>query len=345
MPRVLYAIQGCGNGHLTRALDIIPLLQARVERVDVLISGPASDMPFPYPVRHRCRVLSYVMDRRGGLSFAKTFLQLRLPTLVREIRQVPVRDYDLVISDYEPVTAWACRLRGLPCVSLSHQSGVLSRRAPRPMENDRVGRTVLQHYAPATEHYGFHFQRYAPNVFTPVIRQQVRALHPRNEGHYTVYLPAFDQDTLVQALRQLNPTVRWEAFSKFSRQAVTHGNVRIMPVCAEAFLDSMARSAGVLCGAGFETPAEALFLGKKVCVIPMKNQYEQACNAAAIAQLGVPVAQSLAGADTALLRHWLDHGQPITVDYPDETGAVIDRVLGEQLRRPAAPRPLQRVAA
>jgi len=208
-----------------------------------------------------------------------------------------------------------------------------------------AGRAVLKYYAPSTAQYGFHFQAYAPGISTPVIRQQVRALTPTDEGHYTVYLPAFDQDTLVQALRQLNPTVRWEAFSKFSRQAVTHGNVRIMPVCAEAFLDSMARSAGVLCGAGFETPAEALFLGKKVCVIPMKNQYEQACNAAAIAQLGVPVAHSLAGADTALLRYWLDHGQPITVDYPDETGAVIDRVLGEQLRRPAVPRPLQRVAA
>jgi uncharacterized protein (TIGR00661 family) len=345
MPRVLYAIQGCGNGHLTRALDIIPLLQARVERLDVLISGPASDMPFPYPVRYRCQGLSYVMDRRGGLSFTKTFLQLRLLTLVREIRQVPVRDYDLVISDYEPVTAWACRLRGRPCVSLSHQSGVLSRWAPRPQEDDRLGRTVLQNYAPATEHYGFHFQRYEPNVFTPVIRQQVRALRPTNEGHYTVYLPAFDEETLVQSLQKLNPNVRWEVFSKFSRQAVTRGKVRIMPVSADAFLDSMARSAGVLCGAGFETPAEALFLGKKVCVIPMKDQYEQACNAAAIAQLGVPVAHSLAGADAVLLRHWLDHGRPVAVDYPDETAAIIDRVLQEQTSLVTTPAFIHRVAA
>jgi hypothetical protein len=27
---ILYAIQGTGNGHLMRALDVVPLLQARV---------------------------------------------------------------------------------------------------------------------------------------------------------------------------------------------------------------------------------------------------------------------------------------------------------------------------
>ncbi len=46
---------------------------------------------------------------------------------------------------------------------------------------------------------------------------------------------------------------------------------------------------GVLCGAGFETPSEALYLKKKLLVIPMKNQYEQQCNAMALKEIGVPV--------------------------------------------------------
>ncbi len=45
----------------------------------------------------------------------------------------------------------------------------------------------------------------------------------------------------------------------------------------------------MLCGAGFETPAEALFLGKKLMVIPMKGQYEQHINAASLKELGIPV--------------------------------------------------------
>lgn len=45
----------------------------------------------------------------------------------------------------------------------------------------------------------------------------------------------------------------------------------------------------MLCGAGFETPAEVLHLNKKLLVVPMKSQYEQHCNAAALKKLGVPV--------------------------------------------------------
>jgi len=46
------------------------------------------------------------------------------------------------------------------------------------------------------------------------------------------------------------------------------------------------KATGVFCGAGFETPAEAMFLKKKLMVIPMKGQYEQQCNAAALEEIG-----------------------------------------------------------
>lgn len=339
-PRILYAIQGTGNGHLARALDVVPLLQQRAGRLDVLVSGPPADLPLPFPVRYRCHGMGFIFGKKGGVDFARTFWQLKSGRLLREISQLSVQDYDLVISDFEPVSAWACQLRGVPCVALSHQSAVLHPAAPAPTRSDVVGRAVLRHYAPSTAQYGFHFQRYAPGISTPVIRRQVRELQPRPEDHYTVYLPAFDEETLVQRLRYLSRSVRWEVFSKHSPQESEHGNVRVRPVSAAAFLDSLGRSAGVLCGAGFETPAEALYLGKKLLVIPMKQQYEQQCNAAALAQLGVPVVKSLKDKHLPALDHWLHHGRPVPVDYPDETAAVIDRLLLEQLPTGIRPRPL-----
>jgi uncharacterized protein (TIGR00661 family) len=200
-----------------------------------------------------------------------------------------------------------------------------------------VGRAVLRHYAPVTARYGFHFERYESDIYTPVIRRQVRELAPQNDEHYTVYLPAFDEETLVKRLRYLSRSTRWEVFSKHSHKEAMHGNVRIRPVSGAAFTDSLARSAGVLCGAGFETPAEALFLGKKLLVVPMKNQYEQACNAAALAKLGVPVVKNLKDKHLATLDHWLQHGRTIPVDYPDETVQVIDKLLSEQLRAGVKP--------
>lgn len=325
---LLYAIQGTGNGHLSRALDIVPLLQQRAERVDVLVSGPPADVQLPFAVRYRCHGMGFIFGKKGGINFVKTFVQLNSAAFLREMRLLPVESYDLVISDFEPVSAWACRLREVPCVALSHQCAVLSEAAPRPKQDDWVGRAVLRHYAPATQQFGFHFQRYEPHIATPVIRQQVRQLQPRNEGHYTVYLPAFDEETLVRRLRYLSHAVRWEVFSKHSTQEAEHGNVRVRPVSGAAFTDSLARSAGVLCGAGFETPAEALYLGKKLLVVPMKQQYEQACNAAALADMGVPVVKNLKDGALDVLDQWLHHGQPVPVDYPDETAAVLDKVMG-----------------
>jgi hypothetical protein len=83
----------------------------------------------------------------------------------------------------------------------------------------------------------------------------------------------------------------------------------------------------MFCGAGFETPAEALFLKKKVLVIPMKGQYEQQCNAAALAELGVPVIKSLKEKHLPAIRQWVNSGSIVTVDYPDETVAIINRIL------------------
>ena len=332
--KVLYAIQGTGNGHLSRALDVVPLLQARCAQLDVLVSGPPADLPLPFDVRYKAQGMGFVFGKKGGINFVKTFLQFNSAKFLHEVRHLPVEDYDLVISDFEPVSSWACKLRHVPCVALSHQSAVMHRAAPRPDDEDPAGRAVLKHYAPSTAQYGFHFQRYAPEIFTPVIRQQVRELTPRNEGHYTVYLPAYEEEILVERLQHLSRTARWEVFSKHSRTPAEYGNVRLWPVSGSAFLDSLARSAGVLCGAGFETPAEALYLGKKLLVMPMKQQYEQQCNAAALAKMNVPVIKNFKDKSLDLVDQWLQQDEVIAVDYPDQTAAVIEQLLREQAPRP-----------
>jgi len=330
MSRVLYAIQGTGNGHLSRALDVVPLLQARCEQLDVLVSGPPTDLPLPFEVKYQAQGMGFVFGKKGGINFVKTFLQFNSVRFLHEVRHLAVESYDLVISDFEPVSSWACKLREVPCVALSHQSAVLHPAAPRPADEDPAGRAVLKYYAPSTAQYGFHFQAYAPGIYTPVIRQQVRELNPANEGHYTVYLPAFEEEILVERLQYLSRAVRWEVFSKHSTAPAEYGNVRVCPVSGAAFLASLARAAGVLCGAGFETPAEALYLGKKLLVVPMKQQYEQQCNAAALAQMGVPVIKNFKDKNLDKVDQWLHQDKTVPVNYPDQTAAVLDQLLREQ---------------
>ena len=89
----------------------------------------------------------------------------------------------------------------------------------------------------------------------------------------------------------------------------------------------MASSTGVLCGAGFEGPAEALFLQKKVLAIPMKGQYEQHCNAAGLQQLGVPVINQLSKKYYKDIAGWLESEQHIHTDFPDQTAFIIKQLI------------------
>lgn len=327
--RILFAIQGTGNGHLSRARDVYPAL-AKYGEVDVLISGIQADVAFPYPVKYKYYGMSFIFGNKGGVDIWKTAKKLKLFKLIKDIRNLPIEDYDIVVNDFEPVSSWACKLKKKPCIGLSHQSAVLSEKAPKPEKSDLKGELVLKYYAPVTASYGFHFDRYTDNIFTPLIRKQIRDITPTDEGHYTVYLPAYDDTALVQHLSQFEQ-VKWEVFSKHNKEAFTFKNVHIRPIENDAFIKSMASSTGVLCGAGFEGPAEALHLGKKVLAIPMLQQYEQQCNAAALESIGVPVIPQLGKKYYDVINLWLSNGKAVDVNYPDVTDEIIAQLMREQL--------------
>lgn len=325
--KILYAIQGTGNGHLSRSMDIVPLLQ-QMGDVDVLVSGNQGDLNLPFPIKYKLNGFGFIFGKSGGVDIWKSFLKSRFRKFLKEIKELPIDKYDVVINDFEPVSAWACYLNDKPCIGLSHQAAVLNEHTPKPEESDMVGKLVLKNYAPVTAQYGFHFKKYDKKTFTPVIRQQVREQRVSNKGHYTVYLPAYDDKRLIKRLAEF-PDVHWDVFSKHNSKPKQYNNIFIQPINNKAFIKSMAESEGVLCGAGFETPAEALFMKKKLLVIPMKNQYEQQLNAAALKDMGVPVIKSLKSKHHETILNWINNSEVIKVDYPDTTKEILEMVFRE----------------
>ena len=323
--KILYAMQGTGNGHLCRARDIIPILQENNE-VDLLVSGTQADIELPYPVKYKLNGLGFIFGENGGVDIVETYKKNYLKVYFSEINNLPVQDYDLVINDFEPVSAWACYLNNLKCITISHQSAVLNNKAPQPHDIDIIGKAILNNYAPGTEKYGFHFKPYDVNIYTPVIRQQVREKIVSDKGHYTVYLPAYEDKRLLKVLGQIE-NIEWQVFSKHNKKPIEEKNITIKPINNEDFIESMATSTGVLCGAGFETPAEALFMKKKLMVIPMKSQYEQQCNAAALREMGVPILKSLKVKHVEKIQDWIVNGNRVNVDYPDQTAEIINKIL------------------
>ena len=323
--KILYAIQGTGNGHISRAKDIIPILQLKGD-VDILVSGTQADIELPYPIKYKFKGLSFMFGTMGSVDIVFTYRKSNLKKLYSEIKSLPVENYDLVINDFEPVSAWACKLKNIPCIGLSHQAAVINKKSPKSKKADPLGKIILNKYAPVSFAYGFHFSAYDKNIFTPVIRAQIRNAVPQNKHHFTVYLPAYSDERIIAILGKMQH-VTWEVFSKHSLTAYTKNNVWVRPINNDAFVDSMINCAGVLCGGGFETPAEALFLKKKLMVIPMKGQYEQQCNAAALETMGVPVIKSLKNKYIEQITDWTTGKLFIAVNYPDITKHIIDRIV------------------
>jgi len=333
--KILYAIQGTGNGHLSRAREIIPLLKQKGE-LDLLISGTQADVDLPYPVKYRFKGLCFVFGKKGGIDVMATYRKGNLKRLYEEIKSLPVENYDLVISDFEPVSAWACKRKHKHCVGLSHQGAVVHKNAPKPDKKDLIGKAILLHYAPVSKVYGFHFAEYGENIFTPVIRSEIRKQTVESKPHYTVYLPAYSDKRIIRILSGIKD-IEWQVFSKHSKKTYREENIFIRPIENEAFIKSMLSCTGILCGAGFETPAEALYLKKKLLVIPMKGQYEQQCNAAALATLNVPVLKSLKAKHLDKIKSWTREKQSVPVFFPDITEEILNRVIRENITPAISP--------
>ncbi len=325
--KILYAIQGTGNGHLSRATEIIPILNQKAD-VHVLISGGIESIEYPFNVHYRFQGLGFIFGKKGGIDIWNTIKKIRLKTVIKEIKSIPVKEYDLIINDFEPISAWAGKIRNVPVISLSHQAAIMDSLAPKTKNNNKLEKFLLNNYAPSKHKFGFHFKTYNKFIFTPVIRKEIRKETPVKKNHYTVYLPAYSDEKIIKTLSKFS-NIRWHVFSKHSKETYLINNILITPIHNKEFIKSLVSCKGVLCGAGFETPAEALFLNKKLLVIPMKLQFEQKCNAKALQEMGVTVIKKFNRKNDHLINEWLNSDKNIKVDYPDYTEEIIDYMLSE----------------
>jgi uncharacterized protein (TIGR00661 family) len=323
--KILYGIQGTGNGHISRAREIIPVLKKYAE-VDVLLSGLHFELSLPFKVKYRVRGLGFIFGKKGGIDYMESFRKARINKLFRDVRKLPVAKYDMVINDFEPVSAWAAHLKGVPCVAFSNQYSLLMDGIPRPEKSDPLSMYILKQYAPVSYGYGLHFRQYTDRIFLPLIRNDLRGAKVKDKGHYTVYLPSVGDRRIHEVLGRLKKT-EFEVFSKHTRKKYHKDNIRFFPVNGEQFAGSMLNASGVICNAGFTTASEALFMGKKLLVIPMKRQYEQLCNVAALEEVGIKSMPSLRKKHDDILLEWLGSDGGLRLDYPDVRDEIAKTLL------------------
>jgi uncharacterized protein (TIGR00661 family) len=322
--KILYSVQATGNGHISRAMELLPYLQHYGE-VDIFLSGANSSLDFNLPVKYRSKGLSLFYTCKGNLDYAKTAMALSPLRLRKEVKDLPVEKYDLVFNDFECITAMACEAKKIPSVNFGHQASFYSAKTPRPNEKSKMGEWILKNYARASFYIGLHFQQYDDCIFSPVIKKEIKTAEPSDKGFFAVYLPSYCENSLEKHFHPLTPN-RFCIFSWQTKQVKRSGNITFLPVDNNLFNEALIHCSGIITGAGFETPAEALSLEKKLMVIPIRGQYEQQCNAVALGQMGIKKIDKLDDDFTDHFTNWVEL-KPVKINYDHTTEEIVSKAM------------------
>jgi uncharacterized protein (TIGR00661 family) len=325
MMKIFYAVQATGNGHISRAMEILPYLE-QYGSVDIFLSGSNSKLTMNANVQYRSKGISLFYSGKGGLSYLDTARALQPKRIYNELRALPVEKYDLVINDFESITAMACAYKKVKSINFGHQASFISAKTPRPTQKDFIGEFILKNYARATKYVGLHFEQYDDFILPPIIKKEIWDATPKNEGHITVYLSSYTDNTISNYLSGIKDFT-FHVFSKEVKTKTQVGNILYIPIDKDAFNESLINCYGIITGAGFETPAEALYLQKKILAMPIKGQYEQLCNAAALEKLGVKTIPSLNNNFTGLFNDWIANNDQQKINFTKNTGSIVNSMM------------------
>ncbi|MGS2723413.1 MJ1255/VC2487 family glycosyltransferase [Porticoccus sp. GXU_MW_L64] len=323
---ILYGVQATGNGHITRARAMAPALQEQGLNVDYLFSGRSPDKLFdmePFG-DYRCRQGLSFCTERGKIALWPTAKAIKPLNFFRELVQLDVSTYDLIISDFEPITAWAGFMAGVPVVGLGHQYAFMH---PIPQHRGSpIARLVTRWFAPAKVRLGLHWHHFDQPILPPIAPVSIKPL-PVEKNLYLVYLPFECLDSIRQFLQPFKDY----RFAIYHPQAerTDEGHLHFYPPSRSGFHRTMAQACGVIGNAGFGLASEALQIGKKLLIKPLAGQPEQLSNALTLELL--ELAQTMDKLDPATAGQWLEQGAMHKIDYPDVATAVAQWIAAGDL--------------
>lgn len=322
--RVLYGAVTTGNAHITRARAVVPRLRARGLEVDLVFSGNVSEalekgVPELQPYR-AFHGLAYVR-KEGRVDYGETWKNLKPLTLNRDFKSIR-GPYDLVVTDFEPITAWWGLTHDVTVVGVAHHYSFWGP-APRPLQIDFFAEAVFRYYAPATVPVGLNWKRVTPTTIPPIIRPEVRSSNPSDGGHVLVYLSAYETATLESIFSHpaLSP-YRFFIYPYAVDHAPRRDNLFFKDFSHDEFAADLLSARAVVTAAGFTLLSECIHLGKPVYSIPERGQYEQQCNAVALKKWGF--GQTAKRLQPEPLATWLGSCRQNPHPFPDVVEPLAD---------------------
>jgi uncharacterized protein (TIGR00661 family) len=335
--KILWGVCGIGMGHTHRQMPLIDHFVRSGARV-VIFSYGESFRVLGSRYRDNARVdvvqvsVPFYVGSESGLDFGATALRpqnfaedtLTINCVALAKAQALLGTPDLVVTDYEPVSAQYAYATGAPLVTIDQQSKYLVGNFPARLFGQGITDEVqrLRMFFPRAEaRFACSFFKVPPadgarekvQLVAPTLSAPVLAMRrgvTRGARDILVYLSS--QQAFPQSMAELaavfasQPSWRFHAFAPAASivdggKAIACGptgtapvavpeNVTLYPTGDPQFASVLQRCAGIICTAGHSLLSEAMHLRKPVYALPL-SVYEQQMNAHVIDSNGFGIAR------------------------------------------------------
>ena len=282
--KILYGIQLNGNGHITRSIELISILKERGCEVDIITSGNNSNLEIPFKVKKHFQGFSIYYNKFGSIDWIKSISSSKLIRLLKDIKY-DVSDYDLVISDFEPVSAWSARMCKVKSIGISNQCSLISKNTPK-YKRKFISKLFIKYFAKCDDYIGLHYQSYDDYIQLPFISRFFLENKTSDKNFYLIYLPSLNLDFIIKQVN-LYKKINFKIYSGEVEEDANFNNIEIKKLNKSSFQRDILDCTGVITASGFSTTSEALILGKKLWSIPLKGQYEQLSNSISLKEMGI----------------------------------------------------------
>ncbi len=304
MARIIYGVAGEGFGHSSRShLTGQRLIDAGN---DVMFVGSAKSLLYlkQYFGERVKEIFGLSFAFEGGRVDKSETLKknlLKLPEANKQNDELFKKHFEpfepeLVISDFEPFSAWWAWRKKVPFISIDHEHMLTLCELEHPAKSwlSRLTAKVVTecHYVGAVAYIILNFfdapLRIDSAVLAPpIVRPVVQELRTEQGGHILMYsTTGTEQEQLQKVLSKFSDQKFYIYGFKESKE---FGNCVFKERSTEGFLADLASARGVIASAGFSLISECMYLKKKMLLLPLAGQYEQMVNAHYIQKLGLGI--------------------------------------------------------
>ncbi|SHN08669.1 conserved hypothetical protein [Cyclobacterium lianum] len=331
--KFLFIVQGEGRGHMTQAIIFEQLLREKGHEVSAVIIGTSRRRKIPEYVDrafgcrlHKIQSPNFLTDkgnkrvRIGATLFGNLG---RLPVFLKSLKCINqlvhehrpdciVNFYDLLGGIYMGIYRPDAKTMVIGHQYLaSHRDFTFAKPGGLLKSLFRINTKITSLGADKTIALSLWEPepQSAPSgllVWPPLIKAGVKSTGPVSGDYYLVYIVNSGYAREIFDLAKRFPEIKIEAFwdeKEMPERYQPLANLIFHQVDDHLFLEKLSGCKAYLSTAGFESIAEALYLGKKILVVPVEGQYEQKCNSLDAERSGAGIA---AGSfDLPLLGHYL----------------------------------------